>query len=838
MKKELVKVEFLKTNIRGSWKTGDVEKVKLEDALLWKKEGVLKILDEKKITTKILKKKSVKIIKKESTTLSDEQVYDKLKDIAKLKLPGEISKGLRKLERKSDYNIIELGNQINNIRKGIDKDSVDLVVTDVTNDTHDTLVTNEEIKECVTIVTRNTHLLTQVFEDSNLDEILKILVYSKQAITFGELALKTGKSEASVKNTISRNKEYFGSIKPKGRKSYVYLLRFGLDVLRLRIDKIKAKEEQKKQEEQEKEKNISEKEEVLISIKNFLEFHKKKVLQEIKGGKSSVKIDFIDLTEFSVELSNLLIEDPEETIRLMEIALEETGLVNNVRVRIKNIPKSHSINIEDFRSKNINELIFVEGRIISVSDVRPQVVNARFECPSCGSILSVLQLEKKFREPNRCSCGRRGGFKLISEDMVDTARIILEDLQEKTDNPHSSRLNCFLKEDLLNGENIKILSPGNEVKVIGVLKKVPVPIRSGGLSTRFDLAFEVNNIELCESEVDIKNFTEEEVESIISLSMKIDEKGLKEINSSFAPHVFGYDEIKSALVLQLCSKKNETNNDKPRNKPNILLVGDPGTAKSELGKFSIKITPGSRIATGGGSSAVGITASVIREEGEGYRVEPGAMVIAKELLFLDELNNLTDEDKPKLQEGMSEQKITINKANVHMTLKVTAGILAAANPVSGTFRLEEPLEKQYNLPAPIINRFDLIFSIRDQVSQEEDKSIAKRMINRDRGLIKTKYSEDLLKKFFVYVRNLEEPVIDNKMSERLQELYSQLRIYKRDNININPRIHEAVLRLLKSSAKIRMSKRVEEKDVERGIEILSKSYYQIPGYENFKPTTK
>ena len=269
--------------------------------------------------------------------------------------------------------------------------------------------------------------------------------------------------------------------------------------------------------------------------------------------------------------------------------------------------------VENIRAKHLNELISVEGRVVSITDVRPQVINAKFECPSCGTIISVLQIEKKFREPIRCSCGRRGGFKLITEEMIDTARIILEDLQEKTDNPHTRRLNIFIKEDLTSPKNIKMFTPGNEIKIVGILKKVPVPTQRGGLSVRFELAVEVNSVELSEEEVDINKFTEQEIEDIRILSGKIDKEGLDEINSSFAPNVYGYGEIKNAIIFMLCNKRNEPKKVPIRNKPNILLIGDPGTAKSELGKFTIEITPGSRIAMGGGSSAVGITASVIRD---------------------------------------------------------------------------------------------------------------------------------------------------------------------------------------------------------------------------------
>ena len=167
-------------------------------------------------------------------------------------------------------------------------------------------------------------------------------------------------------------------------------------------------------------------------------------------------------------------------------------------------------------------------------------------------------------------------------------------------------------------------------------------------------------------------------------------------------------------------------------------------------------------------------------------------------------------------------------------LMVTAGVLAAANPFKGIFKHDEDMVKQFNLPAAIINRFDEIFVMTDFVNEDIDRSVARRMISRERGKIKPKYSKDFLTKFFVYIRNFQEPTISDLMAQRLEDLYSKLRKYKQQSININARIHEALLRILKSSAKIRLSDKIEEKDVERAINILSKSYYQIPDYRNFK----
>jgi DNA replicative helicase MCM subunit Mcm2 (Cdc46/Mcm family) len=383
---------------------------------------------------------------------------------------------------------------------------------------------------------------------------------------------------------------------------------------------------------------------------------------------------------------------------------------------------------------------------------------------------------------------------------------------------------------MCNSDKIRSFTPGNELRCTGILKEVPIK-KGKEISPHLNWIFEINGAELIEKDIEIKNITEEEQEQINLLSKKIDEEGLEAITSSFCPEVFGYESIKKALILQLCNKRNDRKNNAIRNKSNILLIGDPGVAKSVLCNFAVDIMPGARKAVGGGSSAVGITASVIKEEESmgGYRVEPGAMVLAKDLLFLDELNNLQDEDKPKLQEGMNEMTISIDKANIHVKMPVTGGIISCANPQKGHFIMDgsTTVQEQFNIPTPILNRFDTIFVINDIVDEEKDKAIAKSMLLRHRGLLQPTYKKDFLRLFFSYIKQVEEPTITEEISKKMGDVYSEVRKTKNSGVKINPRFLESMTRMVIASAKIRQSRLVEEKDIERALAILSESQYNI-----------
>ncbi|MEM4326014.1 MAG: hypothetical protein QXU40_01815, partial [Candidatus Pacearchaeota archaeon] len=339
----------------------------------------------------------------------------------------------------------------------------------------------------------------------------------------------------------------------------------------------------------------SKSEELKNEAKNFFELHKKDIGAALKKGKNFIYLDFLKIAEFSSKLAEDILNNPQETQHILEVAIEELGLISHVRIRFFNLPKSQEIKIREIRSKNLGQMVVIEGIVRQASDVRPEVFNAKFECPSCGTIISVLQIDKKFREPSRCSCGRRGGFRLVSKEMVDTQRLVIEEAPESlTGGEQPKRINVFLSEDLVEPKMEEKTTPGSRVKIIGVLKEVPVPFKTGGLSTRFDLAIEANNIIPLEETFEELDISEEDEKKILELSK--DPKIFEKLAKSVAPSVWGYQEIKQALVLQLFGgvKKIHADGQKTRGDLHILLIGDPGVAKSVTLLFIAGISPKGR----------------------------------------------------------------------------------------------------------------------------------------------------------------------------------------------------------------------------------------------------
>ena len=701
------------------------------------------------------------------------------------------------------------------VESSIDKDTV----TDNTHNTHNTHNTNTiENLPLLSVLCDNTIPKT-LFGEETFERILHIFATSSEYFTYDKIAEIMHKKQDNIRQAILRKKEYFVSHKPDGKKKLSQLSQIARDEIQKRIDDYKQNLVRIKENKQRKIEKQNLQKDYEIEVIDFITHYKPKRDGQI------IFFNFRELSEHNLELADSFLKEPNKFI---DILLNHFG--KEFSIEVLNFPNLNNVSIENIRKNHLNKIICIEGRVTSFGNVRPIIYKTKYECPSCGDILSIEQnyIDQNLREPFRCSCGRKGGFKLIEKETFDACFVQLEDLQEKTDNPHSQRVKAILKENLTTSNKIRTFTPGNEVKCIGVLKEVPV-IKGNKKTVYINWILEVLNAELIEKDIEIENLSEEDKKQINEISNKIDREGINSIVNSFAPDIYGYEEIKSAIIFQLCNKRNSKEKNNVRNKSNVLLIGDPGVAKSIIGDFAIDVSAGSRKAVGGGSSAVGITASVVKEEESlgGFRVEPGAMILAKDLLFLDELNNLSDEDKPKLQEGMSEQQVTINKANLHVQMKVSCGILAVANPIHGYFQNDKNVAEQFNIPTPILNRFDSVFVVRDNVNEEKDGLIADKMLDRHRGILEQEYSKELLKKFFAYIRQIKEPEMTNEVSEYIKEIYKESRKTYNSNVKINPRFLESLTRMSVSCAKLRQSKSIEIKDINFAFLVLSKSQYNV-----------
>jgi DNA replicative helicase MCM subunit Mcm2 (Cdc46/Mcm family) len=679
--------------------------------------------------------------------------------------------------------------------------------------------------------TDNGHLL-HILGSGQKEQILSLL-FNGQSLSYSQISERTSIKYDSIIKTMERSSDLFQEVGKEGATKL-----FGLSPKgNLFVEQaIKEYEEtQQKLVDFTKVENLRSiaDQELKSEIQGLIEDIKK----SIEKKNQSLIINFEDIADNNPALGDKLLDSPEQFFEV----LKEIGFLGDNETkyywRIKNLPQFANKPLELLRSEQIGRFISCKARIVSRTEVRPKIVCSRFECPSCGTIISIVQ-DDKLKKPNACSCGRRGGFRVIANDLMDISKIFIEDLRGNGKSINPSRAKAIATGELCSEQNIDVLTPGNEVQITGILKEREVSIGKGETSTILDQYIEINHIQTIEPEADLSQITEQELEEIKELQSKIDTEGLNVLTSSIAPHIFKdkqKNEVVKALCLQASTPENNINADNVRTQLNTLLIGDPGIAKSQLAEFILDCVPGSQKAVGGGSSAVGITASVVKEPEEfgGYRVEAGTLPRAKVLCLIDELNNLSDEDKPKLQEGMESKFVTINKANIHTRIPVTAGIIATANPIKGRFTNEHSIGDEFNIPLPILNRFDVIFPFFDKVDSETDGNIARKIIERKTEKIKATYSVEFLRKFFLYLRAQKEPEINLETSQKLVDVYVNARKEQPNNPLINPRFQNTLLRFVLASARIRGKSFVDSEDIKRALEILGESYFKLGDWRFF-----
>ncbi len=569
----------------------------------------------------------------------------------------------------------------------------------------------------------------------------------------------------------------------------------------------------------------------------FDEIYKKDLLSAVQSDRGFFVIDFSFLAAFDPELANDMLEDPENVIKAAVIAIQQMeGKTVDLEVRVGNLPPSSRVNVSNIRSKDLGKFIQVRGIVRQKSDVRPQVVSSKFECPSCGAIIPVLQLDSKYKEPTRCQCGRKGFFRELSKQLVDAQKIVLEEASDELEGgDQPKRLSVILKKDLVSPLSERRTNPGAKIEVTGYLLEVPIQLPGGGKSTRFDIMLEGNFVDPVNE--DFTQLVISDEERALIEEMAQDAGIFEKLTGSVAPSIYGHERVKEALLLQMLGgiQKKRPDGVTTRGDMHILLIGDPGSGKSQLLRRITKVAPKARFVSGKGSSAAGLTASVVKDEFlRGYALEAGALVLAnKGFACIDELDKMSPEDRSAFHEALEQQTVTISKANVQATLRCETVVLAAANPKYGRFDPYELLAKQIDLPSTLINRFDLIFPIKDLPNRGRDEQMAEFILqmHQKQDVIDAPIDTDMLRKFIAYARQNCKPVLSRDALEEIKQFYVDLRSSGKDgeqqSIPISARQLEGLVRISEASAKARLSTIITKADARRAIDLVYYCLNQI-----------
>ncbi len=578
---------------------------------------------------------------------------------------------------------------------------------------------------------------------------------------------------------------------------------------------------------------------LIAKAQEFLEkAYYDQILERIRKGEKSLTVEFNRLAQHDPEIADLLLDQPEEVLKAAELAVEQLNIGQTVKgfiLRFRGLPASAQIMIREIRSKNLNRLYGFQGVVRNKSEVRPQVAAAKFECPSCGNTHSILQLDSKFQEPTRCSCGRKGKFKLVSKELVDAQMMVLEEVPEQLEGGEQpKRMNVLLKNDLVSPLTEKRTNPGARVAVTGQVKEVPIFLRTGGQSTKFDLFIEANQLEGVEEDYSEINISPEELKKIKDIAT--DPNSAKKIISSMAPSIYGHDKIKEAMALQLMGgvRKKRDDGVVTRGDIHMLLVGDPGAAKSQMLKRMQFVAPKARYVTGKGASGAGLSAAVVKDEFlQGWSLEAGALVLAnKGVCCIDEMDKMTKEDGWAMHEALEQQSVTISKANIQASLRCETTVLAAANPKFGRFDPYDLIANQINLAPTLINRFDLIFPIKDMPDPTKDEKMAQFILELHKNNVeKPEIETKMLRKYFAYARQNVFPKLTDAAIEELREYYLKMRATAGGSgvraVPISARQLEALVRLSEANAKLRLSDKVLKKDAKKAIEIMDYCLRQV-----------
>ncbi len=577
-------------------------------------------------------------------------------------------------------------------------------------------------------------------------------------------------------------------------------------------------------------------------FQNFLkqDKYRKRLVNITASGVNSLTVDFEDLSFFDNELAESLLARPDEFMKharnaaLEQLKIEDAFHAENVKkinVRFRGLPDV--IPLRGLGAAHIGRLVMVDGILVRAVSVQPMLVQASFRCVRCGQTMIVEQKSPLLTPPAVCEnpgCRRTGPFDLVEEEseFINSQRIRIQEKPEELPPGQLPRwIEVKLVEDL-----VDVARPGDRVTITGVARTMRDFAPKRGTSTTFELYLEANSVDVAGKESDIVQIMPEDEHAIRDLARdpRIHDKVIR----SIAPSIYGYEHIKEAVMYLLFSGVPKTLADSVaiRGDVNVLLIGDPGTAKSQLLQYVAKIAPRGLYTSGRGSTAAGLTAAVLREKDGGMSLEAGALVLAdRGVCSIDEMDKMRQEDRVSIHEAMEQQTVSVAKGGIVATLNARTSILAAANPALGRYDPYKTIAENINLPVTILSRFDLIFVIKDEPVKEIDQRMAEHIIMLHKtGATQTEspISPQLLRKYISYAKQFR-PVLTDEAASRLQEFYLKMRTSesKDSPVAITARQLESLVRVAEARAKVAMRKEILVEDAQAAILLMQQSMQQV-----------
>ncbi|KAJ5111553.1 Nucleic acid-binding OB-fold [Penicillium argentinense] len=614
-----------------------------------------------------------------------------------------------------------------------------------------------------------------------------------------------------------------------------------------------------------------------------------KTLGEINS--ASLEVSYAHLSETKAALSYFLANEPTEVLKVFDqVALDVTlfhypqyhDIHNEIHVRITDVPIIYTL--RQLRQSHLNCLVRVSGVVTRRTGVFPQLKYVMFLCQKCGITLGPFQQEASAEvKISFCqNCQSRGPFTVNSEKTVYRNYQKLT-LQESPGSVPAGRL-PRQREVVLLADLIDTAKPGDEIEITGIYRNsYDAQLNNKNGFPVFATIIEANHVVKSHDQLAGFNMTEEDEREIRALSR--DPDIVDKIVRSIAPSIYGHTDVKTAVALSLFGGVSKQAQGKMsiRGDINVLLLGDPGTAKSQVLKYVEKTAHRAVFATGQGASAVGLTASVRRDPlTSEWTLEGGALVLAdRGTCLIDEFDKMNDQDRTSIHEAMEQQTISISKAGIVTTLQARCSVVAAANPNGGRYNSTRPFAQNVDLTEPILSRFDILCVVRDLVEPSEDERLANfvieshhranpaRPLRNDAGELvdadnnridaegyridkegrrlplsqdetakraaEQKRSEEekegeipqeLLRKYILYARERCHPKLYQIDQDKIARLFADMR---RESLAtgaypITVRHLEAIMRIAEAFCKMRLSEYCSSQDIDRAIAVTVDSF--------------
>ncbi|KAI9592406.1 MCM-domain-containing protein [Syncephalis fuscata] len=568
----------------------------------------------------------------------------------------------------------------------------------------------------------------------------------------------------------------------------------------------------------------------------------------------SLEVSYTHLAESKSILAYFLANAPTEMLAIFDTVAHDVvklmwqhydDIHPEVHVRITDLPAM--VSLRDLRRNHINCLVRVTGVVTRRTGVFPQLKYVKFNCVKCGMIMGPFSQDAhtEIRIQRCASCQSRGPFEVVSEQTVYRNYQKLT-LQESPSMVPPGRLPRH-REVILLWDLVDTAKPGEEIEVTGIYRNN----YDASLNTQhgfpvFSTVIEANHINKKADRYSSYRLTEEDERAIRELAR--DERVGQRIIKSIAPSIYGHRDIKTGIALALfggCPKDIQGKH-RLRGDINMLMLGDPGTAKSQFLKYIEKVAHRAVFTTGQGASAVGLTASVRKDPvTREWTLEGGALVLAdKGVCLIDEFDKMNDSDRTSIHEAMEQQSISISKAGIVTTLQARCAVIAAANPIRGRYNPAIPFSQNVELTEPILSRFDILCTVKDTVDPVIDEQLAKFVVDshirshpeyapesdtvqapeQDADII----PQDLLRKYIMFAKDRVQPQLHQMDQDKVAQLYAELR---RDHcIPITVRHIESMIRMSEAHARMHLREFVRTEDIDMAISVMLDSFIGAQKY--------